>query len=433
MRRRDFVRLGLAGAAAAAVSGCTPATDADVLRFEGWDFEPQLVRQNLDRFLSLNPDLKIEYTPITSAQFVQKLTAEFIGGAGPDVMYMYDDTLSSAVEAEWLQPLDDLPGVKEIYDASYPVNQAAMTYNGLRYGVPYYTDTQALIYNAEILAKAGFRNPPRTLDELEAQSIKIKEKGLVDFPIGISAQLQDTAATWIWALIFANEQDMFAEGHRPVMSEQGSAMVGVLDWVHRASLQSKVIDPAAVQTLPIPADNALMAGQYAFMIAARYGARKYNNPEKSKVAGKIKVARVPGLEASTRGTVGITRMYCLNADTKLLDQSVRLMNYLGGFDENGEAYTAKFWFAEQGLGFPFPQLSKDRDIQKALREWIDPKVYEELSESAVARSLTAAPWYNEFETALQSTVQEVLIGDRTPSDAAAHLDASALSLSKKYE
>ncbi|MDN5727401.1 MAG: extracellular solute-binding protein, partial [Propionibacteriales bacterium] len=377
--------------------------------------------------------LKIEYTPITSAQFVQKITAEFIGGAGPDVMYMYDDTLASAVEAEWLRPLDDLPGIAEIYDAAYPVNRAAMSYGGQRYGVPYYTDNQALVYNAEILSKAGFRKPPRTLDELEAQAIKIKDKGLLDFPIGIAAQLQDTAATWIWALVYANEQDMFDERAKPIMSQSGSAMTGVLEWLRRASLESKVIDPAAVQTLPVPADNALMAGQYAFMFAARYGARKYNNPEKSPMAGKIKVAHIPGLESSTRGTVGITRMYCLNAQTKLLDPSVRLINYLGGFDEQGEPYTAKFWFAEQGLGFPFPELAKDGSIQRALKKWIDPQVYEELAESAVARSLTAAPWYNEFETVLQSTLQEVLIGDRSVTESTAHLDASALTLAKKYE
>lgn len=139
MRRRTFLALA-GGTAAAALSGCASG-ETDALRFEGWDFEPQLVEQNLARFMQRNPAIRVEYTPITSAQFIQKITAEFMGGSGPDAMYMYDDYLASAVEAEWLQPIDGLPGVDRIHDAIYPVNAQAMSYAGKRWGVPYYTDS----------------------------------------------------------------------------------------------------------------------------------------------------------------------------------------------------------------------------------------------------------------------------------------------------
>ncbi len=425
MDRRSFL---VATASLPLLAGCAGRGGDGTVRFEGWDYEAQLVQRNIDRFTRLNPDVPVSYTPITSAQFIQKITAEFLGGGGPDVLYMYDDSLAGSVDAEYLQPLDDIPGIDAIYDAIYPSNATAMTYQEKRWGLPYYTDMQSLVYNADILAKAGISAPPASLDELEQQALRIKRAGLLEYPLGVPAQLADTAAMWLWALVFANGNDLFDHDLQPHMGP----LTGVFEWVQRVSRQSKVLDPACVQLLPVPMDNAVMAGRYAFVLAPRYALRTYNDPAKSKTAGKIKMAQVPSLDGHSQGTVSSTRMYCLNGSTRVPDKAVRLLKYLGGFDSTGLPYTAKYWFTQRGLGFPFRSLATDPDVRTVLGKFADPTVYAQLAQVARARIGTAAPWYPQFEQAMQQATQQVLIGSATPAAATASLDASARSLARSF-
>ncbi|WP_163572727.1 ABC transporter substrate-binding protein [Fodinicola feengrottensis] len=243
------------------------------MKFSGWDYESALVQQNVARFQQLNKDIKVAYTPITSAQYVQKTVAEFTGGGGPDALYVYDDSLAGWVGADYLQPIDGLAGVDEVYSGIYPSNAQAMTVGGKRYGLPYYTDSQCLIYNESILKKAGISAPPKSLDELEQQSLKIKNAGILQYPIGVTGQLQDTWWAWVWGLIFASGGDLFDANGEPTMDGKDATAKNVFAWLHKAATVSKVIDPAVLQLLPVPLDNAMKTERYAFTVGARYALR----------------------------------------------------------------------------------------------------------------------------------------------------------------
>ncbi|GAB3399984.1 ABC transporter substrate-binding protein [Flindersiella endophytica] len=437
--RRRFLQLGgalaLGTPLATSLAGCGRggAGGGDAVRFQGWDFESALVQQNVDRFQKLHKDIKVEYTPITSAQYVQKTVAQFTGGTEPDALYVYDDSLAAWVGAEYLQPLDGLPNLDKVYDAIYPGNAQTMSFQGKKYGLPYYTDSNCLLYNAEILEKAGIKEAPKSLEELTDQARTIQDKGILEYPIGLPAQLSDTWWSWWWALIFASGGEMFDDALKPTMATSDPVVRDIFGWLQDATRKDKVIDPASTQLLPIPLDNAFMAGTYAYTIGARYAARKYNDEKVSKVAGKVKLGFVPSLDGKVLGTVSNTRMYCLSATTEKKEQAYDLLYYLGGYDEKGEAYTAKFWFEKQGLGFAFKELANDPDIKKALGTFADPAdVYSRLAEIAKPRRVIAKPWYTEFETESQKTLQGLLSGSKSPSDAVQAMDSNAKTLEKKF-
>jgi multiple sugar transport system substrate-binding protein len=437
MTARQISRRSLLGAAAALplLAACGNrgggGSGTGSVRFEGWDYEPPLVEKNLATFAQKHPEIKVQYTPITSAQYRQKVVAEFTAKNGPDALYVYDDSLGTWVESGYLQPIDGLPGVDEVYKGIYDANAKAMTYKGKRYGVPYYTDCLGLIYNAEILDKAGIKAPPKSLDELEQQAVTIKSKGLLPFPIAFSAQLQDTWQSWIWTLVYGSGGQLFSDDMKPVMNGVDPIPGRTYEWLHRASTSSKVVDPASLQLTPVPLDNAMKAGQYAFMFGTRYSLKDYNNPATSKMAGKLKIAPVPSLDGSMRGTASTTRMYCLAADTKAKDQALVLLNYLGGYTD-GKPATARYWFMERGLGFAFKELAQDKEITDTLATFVDPGVYASLAEVAKPRNVVHAPWYAEFEAALQKTTQQVITDQATPAAAMTALADSANSLAKKY-
>lgn len=435
--RRRVLQLGalaagapLLGSALAACGGGENSGNGAV-KFAGWDYESALVQQNVNRFQSLNKDIKVAYTPITSAQYVQKTVAQFSTGGGPDALYVYDDSLAGWAAADYLQPLDGLPGVDEVYAGIYPSNAQAMTIDGKKYGLPYYTDSQCLIYNEAILAKAGIKAPPKSLDELEQQALKIKNAGILQYPIGVTAQLQDTWWAWVWGLIFASGGDLFDEAGNPKM-DKDAAVKGVFTWLQKAANTSKVIDPAVLQLLPVPLDNAMKAGRYAFTLGARYALRDYNDPKKSQQAGKLKIGYTPSLDGNVVGTVSNTRMYSLAKNTQVKDKAFKLLNYLGGLDSTGVPYTAKFWFEQKGLGFPFRSLEKDPAVQAGIAKFADPTIYAKLASVAKPRSVIKQPWYSEYENQQQKTVQQLLNNQTTPDAAVKALATFVGTLKKKY-
>ncbi|GAA1706154.1 extracellular solute-binding protein [Fodinicola feengrottensis] len=439
LSRRRVLQLGaltaslpVLGSALAACGGGGGNGGSGAVKFSGWDYESALVQQNVARFQQLNKDIKVAYTPITSAQYVQKTVAEFTGGGGPDALYVYDDSLAGWVGADYLQPIDGLAGVDEVYSGIYPSNAQAMTVGGKRYGLPYYTDSQCLIYNESILKKAGISAPPKSLDELEQQSLKIKNAGILQYPIGVTGQLQDTWWAWVWGLIFASGGDLFDANGEPTMDGKDATAKNVFAWLHKAATVSKVIDPAVLQLLPVPLDNAMKTERYAFTVGARYALRDYNDPTKSKAAGKLKIAYVPSLDGQVVGTVSNTRMYCLGKNTEVKDKALKLLNYMGGLDSSGKPYTSKFWFQQKGLGFPFRALEKDPDVLQTLGKFADPTIYAKLASLARPRTAIKQPWYSEYENQQQKTVQQIINNQTTPDAAVKTLAQSVASLKKKY-
>lgn len=435
-RRRLLQLGGLAIGSAAlgpALAGCSGDGTAQggSLAFQGWDYEPQTVQKNLKRFTE-KTGVKVDFTSITGSQYVQKSIAQFTAGTEPDALYVYDDSMAGWADAGYLQPIDGLPEVTEVYDAIYPGNAAAMTHDGKRYCLPYYTDCAALMYNAELLKKGGFNAPPRTLEELTDQAITLREKGILKYSIGFAAQLSDSYWGWFWALLYASGGKMFDDNLEPVMDTTDPVPRGLFTWLDDAVRVSKIIDPASVQMGPTPVDEALSSGQYVFTFATRYGARVYNDPVKSKIAGKMKMALVPSLDGPSKGTVSTTRMYGLSAKADAKDDAVKLLTYLGGFDDTGQPATAKSWFLNYGLGFAFKKLATDTQVVAEIKRWGDPVVYGQLSELAKARNVVAKPWYSEFEAELQKAIQRILSSQITPDAAVKTLGTKSRELAKKY-
>ena len=398
------------------------------VKFEGWDYEPPLVEQNIQRFASLNPNIKVDYTPIISAEYRQKLVAEFTASANPDALYVRDDYFAGWVTAGYLQDIEGMPGVDETYKLFYDFNAAAMTYNGKRYGMPYYADVMTFVYNEEMLQKAGFNAPPKTLPELEEQALKIKNAGISQYPVSLSLGLtNDFWSNW-WGLIYASGAKLFDDKLNPIL-DKDPAVKGVMTWVNKSLNETRILDPASLETATIPRDN-FMAGQHAFILIARYDVEAVNNPERSKVAGKAKMALVPGLDGESKGTVGWTRMYCLSKTTKVKDEAYKLIYYLGGLDEKKEPYTAKFWFMNRGLGFTYKALGEDAEIKAKLAKFTDPVIYSKQAEIARVREAVTEPWYSEWESGNQKLMQQVFTKQLTVDDAMKGMVANAEKLKK---
>src|SRR6266849_8068193 len=109
MKRREFLA-GIAGLGAAALGGCGRRAGEDAaLIFRGWAYEPDIVRENLERFQAAYPGQRIDYEAV-SGNYHDKMVALFVAKTPLDCCYVRDDNFAEWVQAGWLQPIDSLPG-----------------------------------------------------------------------------------------------------------------------------------------------------------------------------------------------------------------------------------------------------------------------------------------------------------------------------------
>lgn len=150
----------------------------------------------LSEFEAAYPEIKVnlEYVPFGDGQ--NKFKTAAAAGTAPDIMRAEIAWTPEFADLEYLYDITDMisQGDKNDYlDAPFAYNK----YQGKIWGIPQVTDAPALLYNKELLKKAGWDNPPETLEEMEQVVADIKSKtGMEGFYMrGDSYWLQ----CFIWA------------------------------------------------------------------------------------------------------------------------------------------------------------------------------------------------------------------------------------------
>jgi len=98
--------------------------------------------------------------------------------------------------------IDPLPGplVQKVKTGIVPKIYEAFAYHDLLWGVPFHADFQLLYTNLDLLYKAGFTSPPRTLEEMVRTAREVKKRGIIEYPLFDSWNEQEVLVcefTWI--------------------------------------------------------------------------------------------------------------------------------------------------------------------------------------------------------------------------------------------
>ena len=180
--RRDFLKMGgagLAGAALLGTAGCGGGGESfngEVTLGKSADASGTL-QKLIDKFNKQSNDIKVTWRkmPADAGQYFDQLRTQFqaqdasltlIGGdviwpaqfAANSYILDLSDRFTESMRSKFLQD---------------PVE--ANTYEGKVYGVPWFTDAGLLYYRKDLLEKSGFSGPPTTWDELKEQANTIKQ------------------------------------------------------------------------------------------------------------------------------------------------------------------------------------------------------------------------------------------------------------------
>jgi len=121
------------------------------------------------------PYIKVDMTQIASAEFEDKIVTQLAAGDAPDILPVFTNMLPRLVALNQLEPLDPWLDKAAFKKDLLPSIKVAV-YDGKTYGIPLTMSPQSLLYNQDLLDKAGIKKLPETPQEFFDAAKLVKEK-----------------------------------------------------------------------------------------------------------------------------------------------------------------------------------------------------------------------------------------------------------------
>ncbi|HKS78945.1 MAG TPA: extracellular solute-binding protein [Gaiellaceae bacterium] len=134
----------------------------------GW---PDIVASANDAFEKANPGWTVNVQYQQWTDHLQKFDATIAGNDTPDVIEMGNTEMTKYMAAG---AFTQLTASKFDNSSKWLTGMRAWgTYLGKLYGVPYYAGSRVITYRADLFRKAGFKKPPTSLSQFQAQLVKV--------------------------------------------------------------------------------------------------------------------------------------------------------------------------------------------------------------------------------------------------------------------
>ncbi len=261
-----------------------------------------LIREKILPAFTARTGLKVVYEDYIHRQLRQKMAIELAAKSPSLDVYM---TLPMVVGREYwkagfIEPLDrflrdaTLTAPDYDYDDLSPaVRQICARYFEGKTGcVAFSPQTQILFWRKDVFARAGLAGPPRTLADMEAAAAKIME--LPDGPEGkvygviLRGAGYDAVTQLSYYLYTLGGAWQDERGRCTLTSPEG---IQALDFYGR--ILRKYGPPGAVKTTDIESQSLFAQGRAAMYTDIATRAAVFEDPGRSKVAGKLGYARIP--------------------------------------------------------------------------------------------------------------------------------------------
>ena len=161
LARRLALPLILAG-----LWGCGSRADDDVvtIRFWGMGREGEVVGELVPEFERQNPGIRVDVQQIPWSAAHEKVLTAFVGGATPDVAQLGNTWVPEFQALDALEDLGPWAARSTVVEQPdyFPGIWDTNVIDGRAYGIPWYVDTRVLFYRPDLLAQAGYPEPPQT-------------------------------------------------------------------------------------------------------------------------------------------------------------------------------------------------------------------------------------------------------------------------------
>ena len=167
-RRRALRQLG-GGVLTVIGAGCgRRASPSGPVEFWAMGREAEVVAELLPEFHARHPEVRVRVQQLPWSAAHEKLLTAYAGGALPDLCQLGNTWLPEFSALDALVPLDQRVAASRIARDDYYAGildtnvMPSRSGDAQLLGLPWYVDTRLMFYRSDLLAEAGFAQPPQT-------------------------------------------------------------------------------------------------------------------------------------------------------------------------------------------------------------------------------------------------------------------------------
>ena len=296
--RREFLRLGGAGLAGAAMlggAGCGGGgSEADTITFTFGPDNSGGLQTLIDRFNEQNEGaLQVEWreTPAASDEYFEQMLSELQSGKstvdviGGDVVWPAQFAANGFL-VDLSDRFTDQMKADHLDGPLQPI-----TYEGKTYGVPWFTDAGMFYYRRDLLEESGFSQPPKTWDEMKEMVAKIRADSGEEYDGYVFQGAQDEGGVVNGLEHIWNAGGEVLEGDRVVINS-AEAVEGLK--LRRSMIEDGIAPVATGDYSTQESQAAFTNGDVIFMRNWPFVYGLLSNPDQSRVTPEqVGIAPIP--------------------------------------------------------------------------------------------------------------------------------------------
>jgi multiple sugar transport system substrate-binding protein len=430
INRRDFLKMGgagLAGAALLGASGCGGGGggSGNIVFSMGPDDPNKTYTKLIEKFNKQNKgsfQVVHREMPADTGLYFDKLRTEFQAGGGEIDVIGGDVIWPIQFAAQgWVQDLSDkFPASEQNKFLPAPIN--ASTYEGAIYAVPWFEDAGLLYSRSDLLEQAGYSAPPKTWDELKEMALKISQD--TGTPNGFVFQGKNYEGGVCDALEYIRTHggDVLSNvTSGEVVIDSPEAAAG-LETYH--SMITDGVAPKAVANYDETTSEPVFGnGEAVFLrtwpgMYGDLGSGTYKVKQEQVEVSPIPVA--PGKQSSS--TLG-GWTFMINAQTDMPDEAWEFVKFMSSYE------SFKYRAVNGGYISARKAILDDPEVQEAI-----PTV--KLAKDVLLDYATSRPvtqFYGDMSLEMQSQFNDALTGDVTPQQAVQTLQKNLTGIMKQAD
>lgn len=348
------------------------------------------------------------------------------GNASYDALFADEGYLESWSKNQWVRSLKDLPGLDKLVANMNPgVADSLKGPDGDIYALPYFQGAELFVVNTDHLEEID-ASAPTSWDEFLDQARELKAKGVSQTPYS-PYWIKYAFLMWHqFAAETASEGggDLFSADGKPNLVGNPVARATLERW---RTLYSEGLVPKDLFTTDYGGvTNIFGGGKSSFSMRYQAQVVGWRDPKQSPAAKAVKNVLIPG---KTRQTHSFGAYWMLSYATEGNENAGTLIDYLGGAGKDGAYHVPKNLVATAlGLSSGYKSVDADPAVLKSWAKWADVDALTgQLAKTVSLGAVTTKTWYPKFADLACATLQEVVLGKKSPDQGLKELSDFAAS------
>jgi len=258
------------------------------------------------------------------------------------------------------------------------------------------------------------------MDELVIACQKIKDAGIVKYPLVMPLAAQaGTAARWE-LLSLAYGEPLFDDNFQPLFAKEGSSGYKAMELMTKYI--GELVDPASVDLDVVNIHDTFLAGNGTFTFSGAGLLSTADDPTLSKIVGKAAIALIPGTTTQRSALISFLDGLAVSKLSEHPDAAWKFIE----------------WFiSPEAAEMEYKELAIFPTSASILRKFVDEGliaggdfIFEQSKYEKPVFPAGLPTWYNEWETDVAVQVNQVARGNITIMEGLNNIANKALELQK---